>query len=219
MIREHGLRVSSLCRGGFFTVDDRLNLDDNRRAVDEATALGAECLVLVVGGLAAGSRNLPVARRRVADGIAQLLEHARPREMPLAIEPLHPMYAANRGCINTLRDALDLCDRLGGGVGVAIDTYHVWWDAELEHQIGCAGEAGRLLAFHVCDWLVPTTDLLEDRGMPGDGVIDLRRIRAALEAAGYDGCCEIEIFSKRNWWLRDPDEVLRVCIERHQDVV
>ncbi len=218
MIRDHGLRVSSLCRGGFFTADEHLNLDDNRRAVDEAAALGADCLVLVVGGLVAGSRDLPDARRRVGDGIAALLDHARAQRMPLAIEPLHPMYAADRGCVNTLRAALDLCDRLGEGVGVAIDTYHVWWDADLERQIQRAGQASRILAYHVCDWLVPTADLLSDRGMPGDGVIDFRRIRRAVEAAGYDGCCEIEIFSA-NWWQRDPDDVLRVCIERHQRVV
>ena len=192
MIGDHGLRVSSLCRGGFFTADDRLNLDDNRRAVDDACALGAECLVLVVGGLVAGSRDLPDARRRVGDGIAALLDHARGQRMPLAIEPLHPMYAADRGCVNTLRVALDLCDRLGDGVGVAIDTYHVWWDPELESQLERAGQAKRVLAYHVSDWLVPTEDLLSDRGMPGDGVIELRRIRRAVEAAGYGGCCEID---------------------------
>ena len=218
-ISDEGLRVSSLCRGGLFTVDDHLNLDDNRRAVDEATALGAECLVLVVGGLMAGSRDLPEARRRVAEGIAKLLDHARVQGMRLAIEPLHPMYAADRGCVNTLREALDLCDVLGAGVGVAIDTYHVWWDADLERQIRRAGQAGRIFAYHVCDWLVPTENLLTDRGMPGDGIIDLRRVRGAVEAAGYNGCCEIEIFSAKNWWRRDPDEVLRICVERFQSVV
>ena len=219
MINDQGLRVSSLCRGGFFTADNQLNVDDNRRAVDEATALGAECLVLVVGGLLAGSRNLPEARRIVGDGIAKLLEHARVQGMRLAIEPLHPMYAADRGCINTLRDALDVCDDLGEGIGVAIDTYHVWWDADLERQIKRAGQSNRILACHVCDWLVPTQDLLTNRGMPGDGIIDLRRIRSMVEAAGYDGCYEIEIFSSKNWWQRNPDEVLQTCIERHQTVV
>jgi sugar phosphate isomerase/epimerase len=218
-IRDHGLRVSSLCRGGFFTADDALNLDDNRRAVDEAAAIGAECLVLVVGGLVEGTRDLTDARRRVADGIAALGDHARARAVRLAIEPLHPMYAADRGCINTLRQALDLCERLGPDVGVAVDSYHVWWDPELEVQIARAGAADRILAYHVCDWLVPTEDLRSDRGMPGDGVIELRRLRGMVEAAGYDGCCEIEIFSEKNWWRRDPDEVLRVCVERYASAV
>jgi sugar phosphate isomerase/epimerase len=141
--------------------------------------------------------------------------------MPLAIEPLHPAYAADRACVNTLRQALDVCDRLdpsrSGAVGVALDVYHVWWDFELLAQIERAGKS-RLLAFHVCDWLVPTRDLLLDRGMMGDGVIDLPRIRAAVEAAGYAGMIEVEIFS-RDWWRRDPDEVLRIVAERYQTVV
>ena len=217
LIRDAGLRVSSLCRGGSFTVGADLNLDDNRRAVDEAVALGAECLVLVVGGLVEGSNDLGESRRRVAEAIERLLEYARPRQVPLALEPLHPMAAADRGCINTLEQALDLCDRLGDGLGVAIDAHHVWWDPKLSHQIARAGS--RILAYHVCDWLVPTTDLVADRGMPGDGVIELRRLREMVERAGYDGCCEIEIFSTRNWWRRDPDEVLPICLERYRTVV
>jgi len=221
MIRDHGLRVSGLCRGGMFPAVDapgrQAAIDDNRRALDEAVALGAECLVLVVGGLPSGSRDLAGARRMVADGIAAILEPARAAAMPLAIEPLHPMYAADRACVNTLGQALDLCDALGDGVGVAVDVYHVWWDPDLEAQIRRAG-ARRLLAYHICDWLVPTTDLLLDRGMMGDGVIDLPRIRGWMEAAGYRGCHEVEIFSARNWWRRDPDEVLATCIARHRDV-
>jgi sugar phosphate isomerase/epimerase len=141
--------------------------------------------------------------------------------MKLAIEPLHPMYAADRAAVNTLAQALDLCDRIdperGGALGVAIDLYHVWWDPELDAQIARAG-ADRLLAFHVCDWLVPTTDLLNDRGMMGDGVVDIRRVRTAVEAAGFAGYAEVEIFSER-WWSRPIDEVLRTCIERHRGVV
>ena len=137
--------------------------------------------------------------------------------MPLAIEPLHPMYAADRACVNTLAQANDLCDELGDGAGVAVDAYHVWWDPDLEREIARAGR--NILAYHVNDWLVPTTDLLLDRGMMGDGVIDLRAIRAMVEAAGYRGHCEVEILSASNWWKRDPDEVLRICIERHQTVV
>jgi sugar phosphate isomerase/epimerase len=129
------------------------------------------------------------------------------------------MYAADRACVNTLAQANDLCDALGDGLGIAVDVYHVWWDPNLEAEIRRAGRAGRLHAFHVCDWLVPTRDLLLDRGMMGDGVIDIRRIRGWMEDAGYDGTCEVEIFSAENWWKRDAAEVLRICLERHRAVV
>lgn len=221
-IKDRGLAVSGLCRGGMFTGRGRTGLaealDDNRRAVDEAAAIGARCLVLVVGGLATGSRDIEAARALVREGIARLLPHARAAKVPLAIEPLHPMYAADRACINTLRQANDLCDELGEGVGIAVDLYHVWWDPELAREIARAGKARRLLAFHVCDWLVPTRDLLLDRGMMGDGVIDIPRIRGIVEAAGYDGFCEVEIFSKANWWRRRPEEVLAACIARYRTV-
>ncbi len=221
LIRAQGLTVTGHCRGGMFPAADeagrRAALDDNRRAVDEAAAIGAQCLVMVVGGLPKGSRDLADARRQVHDGIAALLPYARQAGIPLAIEPLHPMFAADRACVNTLGQALDLCDQLGEGTGVAVDVYHVWWDPDLTRQIARAGR--RILAYHVNDWLVPTTDLLLDRGMMGDGVIDLRAVRAQVEAAGYRGHCEVEILSANNWWQRDPDEVLRVCIERHQTVV
>lgn len=217
MIAESGLVVTGLCRGGMFPATDeagrRAALDDNRRAVDEAVEIGARCLVLVVGGLPPGSRDIAGARAQVRDGIGALLQHARPAGLPLAIEPLHPMYAADRACVNTMRHANDLCDELGAGLGLAVDVYHVWWDPDLEAEIGRAGRT-RLLAFHVCDWLVPTTDLLLDRGMMGDGVIDIRRIRGWIEAAGYDGLAEVEIFSAGNWWKRPADEVLRVIRER-----
>ena len=141
--------------------------------------------------------------------------------MPLAIEPLHPAYAADRACVNTTKQALDICDRLDpqrtGMLGVALDVYHIWWDPEVLAQIARAGR-DRLLAFHVCDWLVPTRDILNDRGMMGDGVIDIKGLRAAVEAAGFAGYCEIEIFSN-DWWQRPMDEVLRTCIERHRSVV
>jgi len=158
----------------------------------------------------------------VRDGIAATLEYAREVGMPLAIEPLHPMYAADRACVNTLEQALDLCDALDpgrtGALGVAVDVYHVWWDPKLEAQIARTGR-DRLLAFHVCDWLVPTNDLLNDRGMMGDGVIDIPRIRAWVEAAGFAGYSEVEIFSAEDWWRRPGGEVLDTCIARHRSAV
>ena len=221
LIRGHGMTVTGLCRGGMFPAADdagrRAALDDNRRAVDEAAAISARCLILVVGGLPKGSRDIVDARKQVRDALEALLPYARQAGVPLAIEPLHPMFAADRACVNTLKQANDLCDQLGDGAGVAVDVYHVWWDPELAREIARAGR--RILAYHVNDWLVPTTDLLLDRGMMGDGVIDLRAIRAMVEAAGYRGHCEVEILSAENWWKRDPDEVLRVCIERHRTVV
>ena len=221
VIRGAGLAVSCYCRGGMFTAADAAGrqaaLDDNRRAIDEADGIGAKCLVLVVGGLPKGSRDLPDAHTQVRDQLAALLPYARAADMPLAIEPLHPMYAADRACVNTLKHANDLCDELGDGVGVAVDAYHLWWDPELPREIARAG--ARIITYHVCDWLVPTTDLLLDRGMPGDGVIDLKSIRGMVEATGYAGHIDVEIFSANNWWKRDPAEVLRTCIERHQTVV
>lgn len=211
-IRSHELAVTGLCRGGFFTAPDWK--DDNLRAIDEAHALGAQCLVLVVGGLIPGSRDLPGSREKVKEGIAAILPEARKAGVPLAIEPLHPMQAADRACINTLEQALDVCDQLGEGIGVAVDVYHVWWDPKLEGQIARAGRK-RILAYHICDWLVPTRDLLNDRGMMGDGVVDLPRIRGIVEGAGYAGFHEVEIFSKLDWWQRDPDEVLSTCKDRH----
>ena len=221
LIRERGMTVTCLCRGGMFPAADEAGrkaaLDDNRRAVDEAVAIGARCLVLIAGGLPKGSKDLAGAHQQVKDGLAALLEYARAAKMPLAIEPLHPMYAADRACVNTLAHANDLCDQLGVGLGIALDVYHVWWDPDLPRQIARSGR--RILTYHVCDWLVPTRDLLLDRGMPGDGVIDLRSIRAMVEATGYAGHCDVEIFSVQDWWKREPSEVLRICLERHQTVV
>ena len=222
LVRENGLRVTGLCRGGFFpgaTAEERARaVEDNRRAVDEAAELGADCLVMVVGGLPAGSRDIGAAREMVRDGLAAMLPYARAAGVPVALEPLHPMYAADRACVNTLGQALDLCDELGEGTGVAIDVYHVWWDPELERQLARAGAGGRILAHHICDWLVPTRDPLNDRGMMGDGVVDLKRIRGWFEAAGFHGPQEVEIFSSENWWKRDGDEVLRTCVERFRTV-
>jgi sugar phosphate isomerase/epimerase len=236
IVADNGLHVTGLCRGGMFPAADRdkrnAAIDDNLRAIDEAAALNADCLVLVVGGLPAGSRDLPHAREMITEGIAAILPRAKACRMPLAIEPLHPMYAADRACVNTLEQALDLCDALDpmrtralgvaqqdrAALGVAVDLYHVWWDPKLESQIARAGH-DRLLAFHVCDWLVPTRDLLTDRGMMGDGVIDIPRVRGWVEATGYTGYSEVEIFSAENWWKRDAGEVLDTCIARHCSAV
>lgn len=230
-IRSHGFALSGYCRGGMFTAADDAGLqlarDDNLRALDEACELDAACLVLVVGALPGAlqgralHKDIALSRRQVRDGIEWLLEHARARRMPLAIEPLHPMYAADRACVNTLEQALDLCDALdpqrSGALGVAVDLYHVWWDPKLKAQIERAGRE-RLLAFHVCDWLAPTTDLLNDRGMMGDGVIDIRQVRGWVEAQGFAGFSEVEIFS-HTWWQRSGDEILGACIERHRRCV
>ncbi len=231
-LRAHGIGLSGYCRGGFFTAPDaagrKAALDDNRKAIDEAKTLDAPCVVLVVGALPGALegqvlyKDIGRARNEVKDGIAASLEYARSVGMPLAIEPLHPMQAADRACINTLEHALDVCDELDPGksgmLGVALDIYHVWWDPKLQAQIARAG-AERLLAYHVCDWLTPTRDLLSDRGMMGDGVVELRRIRQWVEAAGFKGFSEVEIFSTQNWWLKTGEETLDACIERHKSAV
>jgi len=221
LLQDYGMTVTGLCRGGMFPANDdggrQIAYDENRRAVDEAAAIDARCLVMVCGGLPDGSKDMADARKQVADGLERMLPYARDAGVPVAIEPLHPMTAADRACVNTLEQALDLCDALGDGVGVAVDVYHVWWDPKLEGQIARAGS--RILGFHVCDWLVPTVDLVWDRGMIGDGVIDIPRIRGWVEAAGYRGFNEVEIFSERNWWQRDPEEVVDTCIERYAKYV
>ena len=232
LVKTHGLKLSGYCRGGMFPAPTPAGIAaadaDNRQAVDEACELNATCLVLVVGGLPgalAGQalhKNIELSRHQVFEGIEKLLAYAKSCNMPLAIEPLHPMYAADRACINTLEQALDVCDKLdptqSGALGVALDVYHVWWDPKLQQQIERAGK-NRLLAFHVCDWLTPTRDLLNDRGMMGDGVIDIPKIRGWVEAQGFNGFSEVEIFSTENWWQRDHAEVLDTCISRHQSSV
>jgi sugar phosphate isomerase/epimerase len=232
LVKGAGLKLSGYCRGGMFSSMDAAGQkaadDDNRRAVDEAAELDSACLVLVVGGLPGAlagkalSHDIGLARQQVQDGIGRLLDYAKSCNMPLAIEPLHPMYAADRACVNTLNQALDICDALdsnsSGALGVAVDVYHVWWDPALEQAIARAG-AARLLAFHVCDWLTPTRDLLNDRGMMGDGVIEIAKIRSWVEAAGFNGFAEVEIFSALDWWQRPGDEVLATCIERYNSAV
>lgn len=218
IVRDNKIRVTGVCRGGMFPAETaagrQANIDDNRRAIDEAAALNADCLVLVVGGLPGSSKDIVGARQMVSDGIAAMLPHARASGVKIAIEPLHPMYAADRACVNTIDQALDICETLGETVGVAIDVYHVWWDPYLARAIARAGRMKRIFAHHICDWLVPTKDMLLDRGMMGDGVIDLPGIRKMIEDAGFHGPQEVEIFSQDNWWKRPGDEVLAVIKER-----
>jgi sugar phosphate isomerase/epimerase len=232
LIKSLELTITGHVRGGLFTATDQTGLnaaiEDNQRAVDEACAIGARCLVMVAGSLPgalagnAAHKDLALSRTQVHDGFARLLEYSIKQNMPLAIEPLHPMYAADRSCVNTLAQALDICDLLDpdqtGALGVAVDVYHTWWDPNLENQIKRAGK-NRLLAYHVCDWLTPTTDMLNDRGMMGDGIIELKKIRGWVEAAGYEGFSEVEIFSANNWWQKNHIETLRTCIERHRSEV
>ena len=230
-LKHAGIGLSGYCRGGFYPAADasglRAAIDDTRIALDEAKTLGAPCLIIVAGSLPGAltgkpqSHDITRARSQVMDGLAATLDHARAVGMPLAIEPLHPMQAAERACINTLRQALDMCDALDplrtGALGVALDVYHTWWDPELAAQIARAGK-DRLLAYHVCDWLVPTRDTVNDRGMMGDGVIELRKLRTLVEAEGYGAWAEVEIFSD-TWWGRPAEIVLDTCIERFQTVV
>jgi sugar phosphate isomerase/epimerase len=171
---------------------------------------------MVCGGLPAGSKDIEGARQMVRDGLETILPEARAAGVTLGLEPLHPMTCADRSVLSTLGQALDLCAVLGDGVGVVLDVYHVWWDPELRRQMLRA--AGKIASFHICDWLVPTTDLVFDRGMPGDGVIDISGISQMVSAAGYDGFVEVELLSRR-WWAEEPDEVLRIMKERHARVV
>jgi sugar phosphate isomerase/epimerase len=214
LLRDAGLRVSSVLRGGMFpaasAAERQARIDDNRHAVDEAAALGADVLVLVCGP--APDKDIAAAREMVRAGIAALLPYAQERGVKLGIEPLHPMFAADRSVIVTLAEANALIEAFESPfLGLLADVYHIWWDPDLEAQIARA--AGRIFGFHVNDWLVPTPDVLMGRGMMGDGVIDIQRIRAMVEAAGYDGPIEVEIFN-RALWDTPGDTVLAQLCER-----
>ncbi|HPA05679.1 MAG TPA: sugar phosphate isomerase/epimerase family protein [Candidatus Hydrogenedentes bacterium] len=208
MLQDSGLRVTSLCRGGFFPAlseDGRKTaLDDNRRAIAEAHAIGAPLIVLVCG--AVPGMPLSEARKQIAEGIAAVLPEARAAGVKLSIEPLHPMFSDARSAVNSLTDANDMAAELDDGhVGVTVDVYHVWWDSRLEAEIRRAGR--RILSFHVCDWRTPTRDLLNDRGLMGEGCIDIRSIRSWVEQAGFKGDIEVEIFSDA-WWATDQQAFL-----------
>jgi sugar phosphate isomerase/epimerase len=202
LVRDSGLRVSSVCRGGMFpaTTDAERTerIDDNRRAIDEAAALGAEILVLVCG--AAPNRDIDGARQMVADGLAAIAPYAEACGVRLGVEPLHPAFAAERSCITTLREARQLTERFDPAhVGVVVDVYHVWWDPDRTAEIARLGN--RIVGYHVNDWLVPAVNVLMNRGMMGDGVIDLPAIRGEVECAGYAGPIEVEIFNETLWNL------------------
>ncbi len=208
MLRDSGIEVVSLCRGGFFpaqsAADRAKALDDNRRAIDEAAAIGAPLIVLVSG--AVPGMPLAESRKQIADGIAAVVPYAEAAGVRLAIEPLHPMYAGDRCAVNTLRQANDLAEELDTPVvGVTVDVYHLWWDPDLESQIRRAGP--RIFSFHVCDWRCPTRDLLNDRGVMGEGCIPIRKIRQWVDDTGYNGFIEVEIFSDEHW-AEDPHVLL-----------
>jgi sugar phosphate isomerase/epimerase len=216
-IRDAGLKVPSYCRStnipALTKAEFAASVSINKAAIDDAAILGASCFMMVVGGLPAGSKDLGAARAQVKEATAILAEHGARLGVKIALEPLHPVYAADRSCLTLLSEALDWCDEINHpNIGVCIDAYHVWWDPSLARDVARA--KGRIQAFHVCDWLVPTRDVLNDRGMMGDGVIDLVGLRRMVEAAGYDGLVEAEIFSSENWWQRPMEETLSVITSR-----
>ncbi|MET8182944.1 sugar phosphate isomerase/epimerase family protein [Streptomyces sp. NPDC005336] len=224
LIRDTGLTVTSLCRGGFFTAldpDERsAALADNRKAIDEAAILGTDTLVLVSGGLPPGSRDLFAARERIADALAELAPYAFERGVRLAIEPLHPMYASDRCVVSTLAQALDLAGRFPADqVGVVVDTYHLWWDDAVAAQIARAGAGGRIAAFQLADWITPLPEgVLLGRGQLGDGSVDFRWFRERVDATGYAGPIEVEIFNPA-LWARDGAEVLAEVADRYRSLV
>jgi sugar phosphate isomerase/epimerase len=221
IVRKSGLKVPSLVRGGFFAARDSAKrqaaVDENKRCIDEAAAIGAEMLVLVVG--AVPGMTLQEARKQIAEGIGNCLAYAASNKVKLAIEPLHPMYAGDRSAVNRMKEAREICEQLKSAwVGIAADVYHIWWDPDLEKEIELAGKNGTLFGFHVCDWKCDTADLLNDRGVMGEGVIDIKTIRSWVERAGFKGVNEVEIFSTKHW-VRNQDEYLANVIEAYKQHV
>ena len=222
-VRAAGMQVVGLCRApylvGPMALPSRTEImDDFRASIDMAAELGAPVLTIVTGGVEPGTRGLAESLKLVADRVAEASPYAADRGILLALEPLHPVYGGDRSCLVTVRDAVDLCDTIGAdNVGIAVDVYHVWWDTRLAEELGRAGPK-RILGVHLCDWLAETRDVLLDRGMMGDGVADIRAIRAAARSAGFAGPCEVEVFSAANWWRRDPGEVLDISLQRFRSV-
>ena len=219
LLRSYGLQIVSLCRGGFFPYKDaekrKAAIDDNRKAIEEASALGAPLIVLVCG--ADPAQSLEDSRKQIQDGIATIIPDAMASGIKLAIEPLHPMYADTRSAINTLKQANDMASALNSPlVGVAVDVYHLWWDPALEQEIKRCGENDHLFAFHICDWNSPTIDLLNDRGIMGDGCIPVNKIRSWVEATGFNGFYEVEIFSNK-YWSQDQSSYLKKIITAYKE--
>jgi sugar phosphate isomerase/epimerase len=219
LLRDSGLSIVSLCRGGFFPGIDsakrKAAIDDNRKAIEEAAALGTSMIVLVCG--ADANQSLEDSRKQIHDGIAEILPEAKSAGVKLAIEPLHPMYADTRSAINTIKQANDLALELNSPfVGVAVDVYHLWWDPTLEQEIKRCGENNRLFAFHICDWNVPTTEFLNDRGLMGAGCIPVRKIRSWVEQTGFKGFYEVEIFSNK-FWKEDQSQFLNKIIKAYKE--
>lgn len=220
-LRDQGFKIVSLCRGGFFPDIDNTKraaaIGENKKAIDEAAELGTTIVVLVCG--AEPRQSLEDSRKQIREGIETLLPHAEKAGVKLAIEPLHPMYADTRSAINTLAQANDMAEALNSPwVGVAVDVYHLWWDPSLEQEIKRCGKHGNLLAFHICDWNVPTTDLLFDRGLMGEGCIPLPDIRSWVEETGFKGFYEVEIFSNK-FWKEDQSEFLKKIIKAYKEKV
>jgi sugar phosphate isomerase/epimerase len=217
-VRAAGMQVVGLCRTPYFVGSEAGTDDDARASIDMAAELGTGVLTIVTGGTEPGTKGVVESRKILADRIAGFADYARTRGVSLALEPLNPMFGGNRTVVMTVRDAIAVCDMVAApNLGIAVDVYHVWWDSGLRDSLMEAG-AERILGFHLCDWLEYTRDMLLDRGMMGDGVADLKAIRAAVEEAGYRGPCEVEVFSARDWWLRDPDDVLDEMVSRFRTV-
>ncbi len=217
-VRASGMRVVGLCRTPYITGPGApVTLDEARESVDMAAALGTDVLTIVTGGTERGTKGVEESQKLLAERVAILAEYAAKCGVHLALEPLNPMFGGNRTCLFTVAEAIRICDQVGAyNVGVAVDVYHVWWDTTLSETL-TAGGPHRILGYHLCDWLADTTDMLLDRGMMGDGVADLKKIRRAVEGAGYEGACEVEVFSAGNWWQRDPAEVLDTIVERFRN--
>jgi len=217
LIEQYNIKVVSLCRGGFFpsvsVVKRKQAIDDNIQAIDEAASIGAPMIVLVCG--AEPRQSLETSRSQIKAGLEAILPVAEQKKIKLAIEPLHPMYADDRSAINTLKQANDMAEYFDSPwIGVAIDVYHVWWDPDLEDEIKRCGAHGNLFAFHICDWKVPTGHILFDRGLMGEGCIDIPQIRGWVEQTGFDGFHEVEIFSEK-YWQSDQVEFIKNIIEAY----
>ena len=218
-VRASGMEVAGLCRTPYLVGSEAPEtLDEAKAAVDMAAGLGTDVLTIVTGGTEPGTKGVVESQKVLAERVATLAGYAAPLGVNLALEPLNPMFGGNRTCLFTVAEALSVCDAVGAAnVGVAVDVYHVWWDTRLAASLGDNGQ-GRVLGYHLCDWLEDTGDMLLDRGMMGDGVADLKSIRQAVEGTDFGGFCEVEVFSAKDWWMRDPGDVLDAMVARFKTV-